>query len=387
MAGKAKKNILVISPTPSHPQNAGNRARIFSLTSTLRALGHNVFFLFIERELGSNRLMREYWEDKLYTVAYNPATSGLRRNLRKIYKKFNIERGYLFTIDEWYDPNISREIEKLSIKDKIDVVIVEYVFFSKALKCFGDQVLKIIDTHDVFTERHRRFLRQNKKPAWFSTTRNEEKKGLERADKIIAIQNKERAFFEQLVGRKVITVGHVVPLDNCDSYTSIQNRILYVGSKNEINLDAVKYFIDDIFPKIRMRNPEAELAIAGNICDYITDQSGVIKLGMLDSLDEAYQAASVVVNPIQLGTGLKIKNIEALGFARPLVTTSVGAEGLDFGGGANFLIADTAEDFSDAVLSVLMNKAKAKEFSDNAFNYAQQWNEACLSELNKLLQA
>ncbi|MCI0616683.1 hypothetical protein L0244_27200, partial [bacterium] len=63
-----KKKILVISPIPTHPQNAGNRARVYSLLSNLRDMNHDVHFLHLKRELGDDKLMQEFWGDKFYSV-------------------------------------------------------------------------------------------------------------------------------------------------------------------------------------------------------------------------------------------------------------------------------------------------------------------------------
>ena len=62
------KKILVISPTPSHPQSAGNRARIFSLIKNMQSMGHDVYFLFLAREHGDIEAMRRYWAEKFLDI-------------------------------------------------------------------------------------------------------------------------------------------------------------------------------------------------------------------------------------------------------------------------------------------------------------------------------
>ena len=67
--------------------------------------------------------------------------------------------------------------------------------------------------------------------------------------------------------------------------------------------------------------PHAELAIAGSICEALSGHKDVVLMGMLDDLSTAYESAAIVVNPMQFGTGLKIKSLEAMSYSKPLVTT------------------------------------------------------------------
>jgi len=78
-----------------------------------------------------------------------------------------------------------------------------------------------------------------------------------------------------------------------------------------------------MFPIIKMAVPNATL---------LNDSSeDIVKLGETAELDSAYDKADIVINPIRFDTGLEIKNIEALGYSNPLVTTSTGAEGMEIG--------------------------------------------------------
>ncbi|HEY9664990.1 MAG TPA: glycosyltransferase, partial [Allocoleopsis sp.] len=102
-------------------------------------------------------------------------------------------------------------------------------------------------------------------------------------------------------------------------------------------------------------------------------------------LQEGYDLASLVINPIPYGTGLKIKTIEALGYAKPLVTTSVGAEGLEEGIDRAFLVADTPEAFAQAIITILDDPEVAARLSRQAYNFARQWNENNLRQLANIL--
>ena len=266
-----------------------------------------------------------------------------------------------------------------------DVVIAEYVFFSKALDNFDESVLKIIDTHDVFTDRYKLYLRNNQKPRWFSTTQKEEKKGLRRADMAIAIQEQEASFFASLLpSQQVVTVGHLVSLQSIPLEEK-NHAILYVGSRNHINVSGVERFIQAVFPKVKEKLPDVKLILAGEICDVVEDFESCLKLGRVASLTNVYALANVVINPVYFGTGLKIKSTEALGYARPLVTTPAGAEGLESGAGKAFIVAETPDDFAQSIVSILSEKQRREALSSQAYHFAKQRNLQCLESLENAL--
>ncbi|MCC6301290.1 MAG: glycosyltransferase [Gammaproteobacteria bacterium] len=354
------------------------------MTSML-SLGHEVHFLHIEKEAGDRGAMRACWGDRYHPVPYRPPANLPARARRKICKWLGSEGQYRYGIDEWYDPSANGFIRALAARVGFDAVIVEYVFFSRALDCFGGAVLKLLDTHDVFTDRHRRYLAEGKRPLWFSASGREEARGLGRADVVIAIQDNEARYFRGITRRRVITVGHVVPLDETRGNGAEAPGMLYVGSGNEINVHAANYFIDGILPEVRKHIPSAILTVAGGVCDRLTDTPGVRLLGQVEDLAPLYRAAAIVVNPILFGTGLKIKTVEALGFGRPLVTTPAGAEGLEGMAGKAFVMAGTESAFSSAVVTLLSDLQARRTLAANARECAADWNRRCLSELAAVL--
>lgn len=379
------KNILVVSPTPTHPQTAGNRARIFKLLSNVSALGCIVYFLHVEKESGDSDAMRDFWGDRYYRYKYRKPKFWVRHLQRKIRKCLKLSGAYDYRIDEWYDVGLDGFINELKIEISFDVVLVEYVFFSRVLECFDEHVHKIIDTHDVFSNRYKHYLAQGERPVWFSTSPREEAKGLNRADVIIAIQENEAKYFSSLTTSRVLTVGHIMEPTVLGKDDIDPNRILLFASNNKINMQATKYFLEDIFPIVKDKISNAKLALAGSICGGVGDYDDVIKLGMVDCLADAYKSAEVVVNPMLFGTGLKIKSLEAMSFGKPLVTTPVGAEGLDKGNGLAFKLAANKREFADQIIKILVDKELAKNLSVEACKFVSSCNEEAVRSLKRAL--
>jgi hypothetical protein len=385
----SKHQILLISPVPSHPQTAGNRARIYNLALSIKNLGHDLHFAHVARERGDSAAMAECWGcDTFHSIPYKKPNNLLPRIKRRVKSLLNKDARYTSNIDDWYDDHINSQLKNLYQQHEYDIVLVEYVFFSKALTCFPGQVLKVVDTHDVMTNRHKLYLQNNQKYNWFSTTAAQERKGLRRADITIAIQERERLFFNNLTKRKTITIGHTVKTQQVSFKRNGSKNMLFIGSANQSNIDAVSYFVDSIFPEIKKQVPEAALLIAGPVCRKInTCSDGILKIGEPSNLDDAYDQADIVINPIRFGTGLKVKNIEALGYSKALVTTSTGAEGMEKGIQSAFLVADDPMTFSNAVVRIVQDQTLFQSLSRNGFNFAVEWNQMQMSSLQEILNA
>jgi polysaccharide biosynthesis protein PslH len=388
-----KKRVLLISPVPSHPQTAGNRARIYTLALSIKQFGHELYFVHLEREPCDNIAMEKCWgTDSFFSIPTpykkNPENLSFRIGRKLMKLLIDKDAKYHYHIDAFYNESLEGDLKKLYNQYHFDIVFVEYVFFSKALTCFPDHVLKVLDTHDVMTDRHKQYMQHNNKYSWFTTSAAQERKGLRRADIIVAIQEGERDFFARLTQKKTITVGHTVKTRKQKTDALFTGSILFLGSANQSNIDTITVFIRDMFPGIKREFPNATLLLAGEICSVLDDSiEGIIKLGSAEDLDAIYDKADMVINPIRIGTGLKIKNIEALGYSKPLVTTSIGAQGMEMGIDSAFLVADDAQCFSDAVIKILREPILYSSLAKNGYEFAVDWNQRQLTALQEILNS
>jgi len=381
------KRILVISPVPTHPLIAGNRVRIHRLLTSLKELGHDVHFLYVNTEperVDENR-MAECWRDRFYFVPYRYPKRSLRRYAGRL--KFVFEKGFaeILPVDYAYDTSLDDFLVGLSRKIEFDVVMVEYIFWSRALEHFHGNVLKIIDTHDVFTRRHLMYRKAGHEYRWYCTTAKEETKALNRADIVIAIQEQEKDYFSTLIRKRVVTVGHIAPLHKLSAKSVTNNKILFLGSNNVHNAHGINYFIKEIFPDLRSALPSVTLFLVGGVCNTVEDFDGCVKLGEVENLSPVYDSVDLVVNPVQFSTGLSIKMIEALGHSKPVVATSLGSRGLEEGANKAFLVADTAAEFSQSVMKVLTDARLSAQLSWAAYEFAEKRNKESLEGLASVL--
>lgn len=167
----------------------------------------------------------------------------------------------------------------------------------------------------------------------------------------------------------------------------IPGRILFTGTMSyPPNAQAARWFASEVLPLIRSRRPDAELTIVGRdpSADVLslTTLAGVAVTGRVPDLGPWLAEAQVVVAPLLSGGGTKLKVVEAMAAGRPVVATSVGAEGIDGRHAEHLLVADGAQDFADAVEEILGDRARANEIATRGKALAAgrySWDSASLA--------
>ena len=134
--------------------------------------------------------------------------------------------------------------------------------------------------------------------------------------------------------------------------------MIYAGSVTyPPNLDAVKYFAEEILPTIREKRPDATLLVTGSTGDIdlsaLRNGGGIAFSGLVPEVRELIARSWLSVAPIRSGGGTRVKILEALSLGVPVVSTTKGCEGLDLVSGIHLLIGDDPASFSEAVLSLL----------------------------------
>lgn len=140
----------------------------------------------------------------------------------------------------------------------------------------------------------------------------------------------------------------------------VHDRIVFVGSMDwHPNEDAVLHFIDDILPEIRLLRPSVSMTVVGRNPSMRLRQAAKLAnvsiTGTVDDVRTHVAEAAVVVVPLRVGGGTRLKIFEALAMGKAVVSTTIGAEGLPLQDGVHFVCADAAHVFAHAVVSLLVN--------------------------------
>lgn len=148
-------------------------------------------------------------------------------------------------------------------------------------------------------------------------------------------------------------------------------NILFLGTMYwPPNVDCVHYFCREIMPIVRKSVPDCTFTIAGQrpvkSVVALSSDPAVRVTGYVDDVREVAKDCGVFVVPLQAGSGVRVKILNAMSMGLPVVSTTVGAEGIDGVGGEDLLIADAPDDFAQAVVRVLTDPDLASALSRNA---------------------
>jgi glycosyltransferase involved in cell wall biosynthesis len=154
------------------------------------------------------------------------------------------------------------------------------------------------------------------------------------------------------------------------------DTILFFGAINYFpNADGVTFFIDDVLPAIRRRRPDATFRVLGpGAGEEVLARSGngVDIVGMVDDVNPHLDRAAVVVVPLRIGGGTRLKIVEALAKGKAVVSTRIGAEGIDVVDGEHLLLADDPRDIADRVEQVLADPLLARRLGDAGRRLAEE---------------
>lgn len=145
--------------------------------------------------------------------------------------------------------------------------------------------------------------------------------------------------------------------------------LVFNGSPTySLNLDGIRWFLQEIFPRVLAGAPGTRLKITGRISPELRDQfrqyTNVEVTGYLEDVRPAVAGSWAAVAPLRFGGGSRLKILEALALGTPVISTTKGAEGLDLRHGEHLLIADTPEDFAAQTLRLLQDGELRRQLSD-----------------------
>jgi len=281
-----------------------------------------------------------------------------------------------------------------------DTIICQYVTMTYLLEALSlverRRIRCLVDTHDILHDRGMQFGSAGYLH-WLEISQAEETRLWNKFDAVIAIQDEEAAMIHEMApDPKMIVTPHGIDylLEsanlNCTRKGDSNELVVgYIGSANYSNWHAINRFLIEAWPDLmELEFPQVKLLIAGKICSWFRMQGKGLEgnelmqrvelAGEVPGLEDFYRRIDIAVNPVLFGTGLKIKNVEAMAFGKPLVTTPQGVAGMspqakracivaenliDFPGEIRRLIADPEECFR---MGQDAGKVAKSDFSDKA---------------------
>lgn len=320
-----RRSVLYYAPFPSHPASHGNQTTIQKFGKFLQTEGHKVHFVLLRSHLFTEKDaedMAAAWDT--FDIIEIPDLPGCN--------------GKDIPFDGWYIEGLGEKIAVLCEQYGIDVVICSYIFQSRMLEYVPAHILKIIDTHDLFTDRYDILDKLGKPREFFSCTQREEGWYLSRADVALARRDEERDYFAKISTAKVFTVPHIEEKRYLNKATLNLGVVGIVSSANLINLDIVIKFISELMRQ-KSQGWGFSIVVAGQVKDLVDIQDPVQArvvnhpqvnfLGFVDDITDFYRQVDLIVCPIMSGTGINVKTVQALAHGMPLLATQHATKGVD----------------------------------------------------------
>ena len=218
-----------------------------------------------------------------------------------------------------------------------------------------------------------------------------------RADRLVAMSREDREWIKQLVPKADVSiVANGIDIDYFEK-TPIKRpnnpTVLFVGNYKWLpNVDAATYLVEEIWPIIHAKLPSAQLNIVGRDVTSKIKQLGNIPgvkvIGEVEDIRDALGSAHVTLVPIRNGRGTRYKVLEPMAAHLPVVSTSLGIEGIDAKDGIHALVNDSTRGLAEATIKILTNQRLAGKLAESAHKLVtKQFNwEKISSDLDRIYQ-
>ncbi|MFA6185113.1 MAG: glycosyltransferase family 4 protein [Candidatus Shapirobacteria bacterium] len=334
------QKILLISAISPTPQNSGGATRIH----------HTI-----------KELSKYYQVD---FITFN--SSSFKTQPKKLTDKIP----YWFS--PWYSPKLISHIQKLIKKNHYDIIQIEFSQILYLIKYLPKDTKKIFVAHDISSVSFYRRIFENK-PSLFKIIIRlflffqiyfYEKKYIPKFDTIISVSTKDQNTLKKhFPNKKILCLENGI--DKINFLKKISSKIInlgYIGSFSHTpNLHAVKYFFNKIAPLLDKQKISYKFYLAGdndpNFIKNNFDNHNLINLGQIKKTKYFYQKINYLITPIFSGSGSRIKILESLSFGVPIISSPIGAEGINIK--TPYLqIANTPEEYLNCLKDLPKNQYK-----------------------------
>ena len=232
---------------------------------------------------------------------------------------------------------------------------------------FGGRVPLVLDEHNLEYELLHRLYSGERAPgrrlynwAEYVKFRREEQSCWRRADACLLTSGREREILRGLLPDKpadVVPNGVDIEFYQPSDIAVEPDSLVFTGLMSyRPNIDGAVYFVEEVLPRIHQVRPDVTLTVVGAGAGAEVERLAgprVIVTGAVPDTREYFARAAVAVVPLRMGSGTRLKVLEGLAMGKPLVSTSIGCEGIHVKDGEHLLIADEPQALADAVLRAL----------------------------------
>jgi polysaccharide biosynthesis protein PslH len=375
--------ILFVSTNLPIPPNSGQSIRSLSIIRALATSGHELAFVSFATTnrprdldpLSSYCVSIELLDREIRNLTLQPDYVQRLKSLVK-FKCHSIER--------FRSAPMKQRIQERLARESWDLVLCDSIY--ALINIPETKVPILLNTHNVeylILERYA-YLQKDPIKKLYAIVESRlmyraELKGCQKVVGGMVCSDSDRQIVRQLLPRlpvsvipNVVDTESIKPGLRTDNVNRGPAILLFQGVMDWFpNRDAVEYFARTILPRVCQEAPEVKFVVAGRnpppeFIALFGSQSKIEFTGTVPDMRPYLEAATIVVVPLRLGGGTRIKILEACAAAKPIISTSIGAEGLDLAPGKEIILADSPVDFASHVVDLLKNPARCERLAKSA---------------------
>ena len=358
-----------------HPTNRGGQIRTLEMLKQLHR-HHEIHYVSFHDESNREGLerSREY-STHAYPVRFEVVPKNSPRFAVQLLK------GLVSPIPvagmRYRSEAMRKAISRIVTEQDFDAKICDFLFPAINIEDVSGWTLFQHNVESVIWERHAQKGRTAAHRAYFALQarrmREWEQDICRSVSQVIAVSEIDEAIFRERFGVERtgwVPTGVDVEYFRSPENSARTNELVFVGSMDWMpNIDGIEWFLSEVFPLIRARKPDCRLAIVGRNPPASLAQGGdraVTITGTVPDVRPYLWKSAVSIVPLRIGGGTRLKIFEAMAAGTPVISTSIGAEGLPAVDGDTILIADTAQEFAERCLRLLNDPSERATISSRA---------------------
>ena len=368
------------------PVSSGGDIRSYNIARQLASRHEFTFLSYYDGQPDAayEQDLKRHFRGAVCVCTGKAASSGLARALDYLGRLPNPAP---YAVSRFSSARVQELLRTWFQEQRFDVAVCDFL---DAAVNFPENpgIPTVLFQHNVESEIWRRHVGATSNPVRWSLYKMEFAKMLRyeqgivgRYQHVIAVSEHDKSLMANWVDASRITVVPTgVDLEQYhpgSSPSPAEPLVMFVGAMDwEPNIDAMEYFCGEIWPLVQARVPTSQLRIVGRNPDRRVQKlaSKVVEVtGTVPSVVDHLRQAATVIVPLRIGGGTRLKIYEATAMGKAVVSTSVGAEGLDVHNGRDIMLADTPENFAEAVVMFLRDRELRSRYERAAPDLAAQY--------------
>lgn len=397
--------ILIVEQEIPFPANTGKKIRTLNFINSLIEK-HEISFLCSNSDCNQKEtgdFIKKF--KKTWLVDHSSRCKNDFETANRIKKFILMKNGIPWEIQWSYWKQFNDKFVEVIGRFDFDIIFTRYIsqaqYIFRNIKKIKAKCVIDLDDIEIIKDERRNSTRPHRYTHWYEKFRTKYNlylydlyhKNLKSVNKCLVCSKEDKEYVEnKRWANNVCVIPNSIDFTQYKAVKDFNEQILnnkiilfcgHMGYRP--NTEGIEWFKNKVFPLIKKEEPNIKLYIVGRtpndkILDY-HDGKSIFVFKDVPSVLPYYQESSLVIVPIHIGGGTRIKAIEALACKRPVVATTIGIEGLELINNKHCHISDTPEAFASSCIKLLNNYDLASQLVNNGYQFAEKYDTKNIAEL------